>query len=38
MNEWAKESGLSASTIKRRYERGIRGKDLILNRRLNKKK
>lgn len=29
INSWAKEVGLPFSTIKRRYEKGIRGADLL---------
>jgi hypothetical protein len=36
INTWAKEAGLPFSTIKRRYDRGIRGNDLLKKERLNK--
>ncbi|QHE62849.1 hypothetical protein FHE72_18955 [Rossellomorea vietnamensis] len=36
MSVWAKEAELPYSTIKRRYEKGIRGDDLLKRGRLNK--
>lgn len=38
MNAWAKDAGLPFSTVKRRYQRGIRGQDLLKKGRLNSKK